>query len=162
MSYKTELRKTNPAFNFGPWWDHYVRPFGKCHPDFDTHVIGDDVRGVKVCTRRNACAMTAPPLEPVGAGTAESPRLFIDAHDGRYARLMPYAMPLGGDPRGMADDIVRPMGDYSNSGNVYDRTPSPHSWVPDDRFALLHAYRRVNLPYDGVGIGAYARYPVRW
>jgi hypothetical protein len=53
MSYKTELRKQYPhLFDFGPWYDHYVQPFGKCHPDFNTVVLGNDPRGVKVCMRK--------------------------------------------------------------------------------------------------------------
>lgn len=51
-----ERLKTN--FSFGvPWYDHYVRPQGKCHPDFDTILMTTnhqepDGRGVKVCIRK--------------------------------------------------------------------------------------------------------------
>lgn len=45
-------RSLRGNFDFGPWYDHYIRPFGKCHPDFDTVVLGCDPRGVKVCKRR--------------------------------------------------------------------------------------------------------------
>lgn len=38
------------------WYDYYIRPFGKCHPDFNTTLIGDDARGVKICTRRTTTA----------------------------------------------------------------------------------------------------------
>jgi hypothetical protein len=31
--------------------DHYVRPFGECHPDFVAHPIGNP-NGVKICVRR--------------------------------------------------------------------------------------------------------------
>ncbi len=40
------------SLSFGPWYDHYVRPQGKCHPDFDTILLSDDARGVKVCVRK--------------------------------------------------------------------------------------------------------------
>lgn len=45
-------RLSKRHYNFGPWHDHYVRPFGKCHPDFDTILLNNDPRGVKVCVRK--------------------------------------------------------------------------------------------------------------
>jgi hypothetical protein len=45
-------RRKEKDWEFGPWYDHYVRPFGKCHPDFDTILLNGDPRGVKVCVRR--------------------------------------------------------------------------------------------------------------
>jgi hypothetical protein len=38
-------------WDFGPWYDHYIKPFGNCHPNFNTTVIGGE-GGVKVCTRK--------------------------------------------------------------------------------------------------------------
>jgi len=56
---------STPRHDFGPWYDHYVRPFGKCHPDFLTTIInGDDARGVKVCTRRPAPSPVVAPPRP--------------------------------------------------------------------------------------------------
>jgi hypothetical protein len=53
-SLKIRERYRHPElYDFGPWYDHYIRPFGKCNPDFfDTILIGNDPRGVKVCTRK--------------------------------------------------------------------------------------------------------------
>lgn len=53
-SLKIKSRYHNPEqYDFGPWYDHYIRPFGKCNPDFfDTILIGNDPRGVKVCVRK--------------------------------------------------------------------------------------------------------------
>lgn len=52
-SLKIENRYKNPKlFNFGPWYDHYIKPFGKCHISFDTIVLGNDPRNVKVCVRK--------------------------------------------------------------------------------------------------------------
>ena len=52
-SYKLKKRFKHPEkYDFGHQFDHYIRPFGKCHPDFDTILIGDDPRGVKICKRR--------------------------------------------------------------------------------------------------------------
>lgn len=46
-------KRTQPQYKFGPWYDHYVKASGVCHPDFDTTIVsGNDARGVKVCTRR--------------------------------------------------------------------------------------------------------------
>ncbi len=52
MSTSIEKRKSDRIMQFGPWYDHYVRPFGKCHPDFNTVLLSDDPRGVKVCIRK--------------------------------------------------------------------------------------------------------------
>lgn len=51
-SSRLDRRQKKDAYNFGPWYDHYVRPFGKCHPSFDTILLNDDPRGVKVCVRK--------------------------------------------------------------------------------------------------------------
>lgn len=53
-SLKIKARYENPSqYDFGPWYDHYIRPFGKCNEDFfDTILIGNDPRGVKVCVRK--------------------------------------------------------------------------------------------------------------
>jgi hypothetical protein len=53
-SLKIKSRYENPQlYDFGPWYDHYIRPAGKCNPDFfDTILIGNDPRGVKVCVRK--------------------------------------------------------------------------------------------------------------
>lgn len=53
-SARLESRKKNGIY-YGPWYDHYVKPFGKCHPDFDTILLNNgvnDPRGVKICVRR--------------------------------------------------------------------------------------------------------------
>jgi hypothetical protein len=41
-----------PDSTLGGQDDHYVRPFGNCHPDFTAIVIGDNPDGVKICVRR--------------------------------------------------------------------------------------------------------------
>ena len=50
MTSSAKLLKRN--VDFGPWYDHYVRPVGKCHPSFNTILLSDDARGAKVCTRK--------------------------------------------------------------------------------------------------------------
>lgn len=35
------------------WYDTYLRPFNKCHPDFDTIALDGDPRKLKMCVRRN-------------------------------------------------------------------------------------------------------------
>lgn len=139
MSYKLEIRKTNPAFNFGPWYDHYIRPFGKCHVDFDTHVIGDDPRGVKVCTRRDYGSMYVPRSEVRGQGSN---------------------VPVG-PPMELYVTLGKGPGNYVNSSNMYNYSPSNPSTVPNDKFSIEHQYKKVGIPYDGVGIGVYDRYGIR-
>lgn len=60
-SSRLQLRKQNPQYRFGPWYDHYVKPFGKCHPSFETHLLSCDPRGVKVCVRRDDPSWTYAP-----------------------------------------------------------------------------------------------------
>jgi hypothetical protein len=65
-SFKIKSRYENaPSYDFGPWYDHYIRPFGKCNSDFfDTVLIGNDPRGVKVCTRKPSSKRDKPDLGP--------------------------------------------------------------------------------------------------
>jgi hypothetical protein len=76
-SFKIKARYENPElYDFGPWYDHYIRPFGKCNPDFfDTILIGEDPRGVKVCIRK-------PEPPKIDENTKDDPVLF------RYSRRM--------------------------------------------------------------------------
>lgn len=39
-----------PNVYYGPWYDHYIRPWGECHPDYTGIPIGKST-GVKVCVR---------------------------------------------------------------------------------------------------------------
>lgn len=65
-SFKIKARYENPQmYDFGPWYDHYIRPFGKCNPDFfDTVLIGEDPRGVKVCIRKPERKPEVPDVGP--------------------------------------------------------------------------------------------------
>lgn len=62
-SFKIKSRYENASsYDFGPWYDHYIRPFGKCNPDyFETILIGNDPRGVKVCVRKEMQKKYEPP-----------------------------------------------------------------------------------------------------
>uniref|UniRef100_A0A6C0JPZ0 Uncharacterized protein n=1 Tax=viral metagenome TaxID=1070528 RepID=A0A6C0JPZ0_9ZZZZ len=51
-SLRLKIRNENKdLYDFGPWYDHYVKPFGKCHPSFDTILLSGE-KGIKVCKRR--------------------------------------------------------------------------------------------------------------
>lgn len=39
-------------WSFGPYWNHYVRPYGNCHPDYTSIPIGRP-EGVQICVRRD-------------------------------------------------------------------------------------------------------------
>lgn len=141
MSYKTEIRKVNPSFNFGPWYDHYIRPFGKCHADFDTHVIGDDPRGVKVCIRRENHFTV--PQTTNGVRGAQP-----------YATLSQVGLAA-------AQTSDANVGNYVNSGAMYAGAQAMPSSVPDDRFSIERRYVKIGIPFDGTGVGTYNRYGVR-
>jgi len=42
--------KPNEHTKFNSIFDHYIKPWGKCHPNYDTTLVGSDPRGVKICT----------------------------------------------------------------------------------------------------------------
>ena len=51
-SFRLQKRFENAdLWNFGAQSDHYIRPWGECHPDFTAIPIGHP-HGVKVCVRR--------------------------------------------------------------------------------------------------------------
>jgi hypothetical protein len=84
------------AYDFGNFADHYIAPWGNCHPNFVEHAIGRP-DGVKVCVRRVG---DLPPRQvdpPKNGLTRFSPNLYypdelpgIDNNTYRFnARRMP-------------------------------------------------------------------------
>lgn len=51
-SFRLQKRKEEKKlWEFGPYYDHYIRDIGNCHPDYEAHPIGH-ADGAKVCVRR--------------------------------------------------------------------------------------------------------------
>lgn len=129
-SSKVLHRLENPdLYSFGPWYDHYVRPTGKCHPDWDTILIGansGDPRGVKVCVRR-PYALPDYTSNNQGVPIEESgPQLY------RYSRRLyePSSVPL-------------------QQFNTSPRVP------PNEAYNLLNDYYKLSPDYNGTGLYMY-------
>lgn len=114
-SLKIALREANPEiFNFGPWYDHYIRPFGKCHPDFDTIVIGCDPRGVKVCKRRKL-----PQLEKKEFTTPVLYRYTRQMYDFNRLPLIRYS---ASTPQQPPNEVYNILNDYYKLDRYFNGT----------------------------------------
>jgi hypothetical protein len=127
-----------------PWYDHYIRPFGKCHPDFDTYLIGDDPRGVKICVRR------------------EHPSDFTNANL-RKKRDPKSPLPL--QKQRPKAPIV-----YRFARNLYPGLNSPITYPPrlynshpfnppNEDWNILKDYYKNNINYNGTGVYDYSTCP---
>jgi hypothetical protein len=124
MTSSTRLeQRLNSGLSFGvPWYDHYVRAQGKCHPDFDTILLTTnnqhpDGRGVKVCVRR--------PQSPESTNT--QPPGFPFVHRYSWTMYEPSRVPI-------------------QRQNTFLRVP------PNEVYGLLNDYQKISPFFNGTGL----------
>lgn len=117
------------TWSFGSWDEHYIRPWGECHPDFVAIPIGHP-EGVKVCVRRR---------RDDGSTFEHNPN--IHKHPSEWNGLHRNKFNLY-DPT-----VTSPIQDYEPHHPADRRAPNEDLLVNND-----HLHR--DIRYNGTGLDA--------
>jgi len=133
-STENKIKASNSEF-IAPWYDHYIRPFGKCHPDFNTVLVGNDPRNVKICVRK---PYTSLPI------TKKS--------EGYNVKGSPNWKP--------SNELYRFSRQIYEPNNLPARMYNPHPYCPpNESYNYIHDYYKKDITFNGTGLYTYSQCP---
>ena len=125
------------TWQFGPWYDHYVRPYGECHPDYDAIPIGRP-EGVKICVRRDVSTLQQyPPRRPPSEGAPDDVLYNPQLYEGKRARnAIQQFNPWRYDQRRSPNESYNRENDTWRREVVYDGTGfmKMFSYTPQEKY----------------------------
>ena len=132
-------RKNNDImFSFGNWDDHYVRQFGKCHPNFDTVLLDKDPRSVKVCKRRVQ--------DTFNRDNPYEKYKFINKDEKIVNRDLENANNYNRQLSRFSRQIYTPSNKPIQPYNPYPRVP------PHEDYNIVNEYYKLPIEFNGTGL----------
>lgn len=131
-------------WSFGPMEDHYVRPWGDCHPDFYQIPIGNP-DGVKICVRKNpqyvnSIGTTPATHDPESITSPPPPPSAISTHAAENTpQYNKFTADLYNPTRRVADQMYNPYPYYARR-------------APDEEYNLSNDVIRAAIRFNGTGL----------